>query len=402
MALSQQKRRSLKIEEKRLEQQIKLHRYLYYNKEPRISDQAFDALYERLKQVNPNNEVLKQTGAPPDKDSGWQKAQHDVFMSSLNNAMNEKEFQQKFITLFGTNGKIYVVEDKFDGSTIDLKYEDGILVQAITRGDGRTGEDILINALKMKFVKRELLEKIDATIRGEIILLKSDFDKVQQLSDKPFANPRNAANGIAKRFDGKFSDYLSVVVYDISSPDKSFSFETEKMDYLNKELQLVTANYKLLTAAGVIDLRKQYTEKIRDTLPYMIDGLVVKVNNLQVQKAAGLYPNNDPKGQIAFKFDPRGVATTLKAITNEVGRTGVITPLAVLEPVNIDGTMVKSASLHNYDEIERLGVGIGDTVIVIKSGEIIPKLTNVIEKAYICPECKFIGTIDEQKKHHEK
>ena len=318
-----------------------------------------------------------------------------MLMNSLANAMNETEFQQKFTSIFGSNGKNYVVEDKFDGVAIELVYEEGELVQGITRGDGRVGDDIFVNVQKMKFVKQSLPEKIDASIRGEVIMLKTDFERVNQLSDKLFANPRNAANGISKRFDGKFSEYLMVVVYDIISPDVSFSFETEKMDYLNHTLKLVTANYKLLTSLGVLDLRKQYMEKTRDTLPYNIDGLVVKVNSIQTQKTAGLYSNNDPKGQIAFKFDPRGVATVLKDIIPEVGRTGVITPNAVLEPINIDGAMVKAASLHNYDEIERLGVGIGDTVIVIKSGEIIPKITGVIKSVgkpakapTECPVCK--------------
>jgi DNA ligase (NAD+) len=390
---------------KRLEGEIKLHRYLYYNKEPRISDPEFDALMERLRQLDPENEELKKTGTPVDKDSGWQKADHFLRMVSLNNSMSESEFR-KWAGSCVVQGKAFVAEDKFDGSSLEIIYDGSKLVQAITRGDGRTGEDITINVRKMQYVKETIPDKAKLSVRGEIMLFRSDFEQINKelvaLGEKPYANARNAANGIAKRFDGKYSDKLRVIMYDIISTEMTFGWETEKMDYLSNTLGFVTANYKLLTLEGILQLRQQYVSTLRDNLPYNIDGLVIKINSIVRQKDLGIHPNGDPKAMTAFKFDARGVATTLLDVKLTVGRTGVITPNAVIDPVNIDGSMVKAATIHNFDEIERLGVGIGDTIMVIKAGEIIPKLTQVITKMYTCPECKFVGTIEEQKRHHEK
>jgi len=386
-------KKNVKDEVDRLASEIRLHRYLYYNKEPRILDGVYDALLERLKQLDPDNLELKKTGAPPDAENGWQKAKHSMPMSSLANAMSIAEFE-KWADSSRIQGKVLVLEDKFDGASIALNYINGELVQGITRGDGHVGDEITINAKKLKFVKQTLPEKITASIRGEAMMLKVDFDKVNSLSTKTFSNPRNAANGIIKRFDGQFLEYVCVIVYDIVSPDITFSFETEKLDYLSNTLGLVTTNYKLITPAEVIRIRQQYMDTDREKLKYNIDGLVLKVNSISRQKELGLHPNGDPKGQIAFKFDARGVATTLLDCVCEVGRTGVISPNAVLEPVNIDGSIVKSATLHNFDEIARLGVGIGDTVLVIKSGEIIPKVIQVIKsvgKKIVaptkCPSC---------------
>lgn len=382
---------------KRLAGEVRLHRYLYYNKQPRISDPAFDALVERLRQLDPDNEELKKTGAPVDEDSGWQKAEHFIRMSSLNNTMSESEFL-KWASISLIQGKAFVAEDKFDGSSLELIYEGGRFVQAITRGNGQVGEDITVNAIKMQYVPQTLTEKSKLAVRGEIMLFKADFEKINKdlevAGEKPYANARNAANGIAKRFDGKYSELLRVIVYDVVSSDLTFSFETEKMDYLSNTLGFVTANYKLLTADGVIQLRQQYMNTLRDQLPYFIDGLVVKINNISRQKQMGLHPNGDPKAMTAFKFDARGVAAKLLDIKYTVGRTGVITPNAVIDPVNIDGSTVKAASVHNIDEIERLKLGVGDTVLVIKAGEIIPKITEVIKSAgnsakipTECPAC---------------
>jgi len=371
-------RRNQKSEIMRLAADIRLHRYLYYNKQPRISNQAFDALINQMKQLDPDNDVLKETGAPAAEDSGWQKVPHLLRMASLANAMSEKEFFE-WVTATSAKGKVFVAEDKFDGLSVELVYENGQLVQAITRGDGRTGDEILINARKMRYVPETLPEKIKAGVRGEIMLMRADFDFVNQNSTKQYKNPRNAAAGICKRFDGQFSDRLCVVVYDIISPDINFSFETEKMDYLSKQLGFVTANYKLITATEVVKLRQQYMESLRDKLPYNIDGMVIKINSIQRQKILGLHPNGDPKGQIAFKFDAKGYATTLLDVVWTVGRTGVLTHNAVIDPVDIDGTTVKAASIHNIDEIERLGVGVGDKIMVIKAGEIIPKVIEVID-----------------------
>ena len=380
---------------KRLVNAIKLHRYLYYNKQPRITDQAYDGLIERLRQLDPTNEELLKTGADPDEKNGWPKAEHTMRLSSLNNSMSIEEFRG-WAAPHGP-GKIYVGEDKFDGSSLELIYDIGEYVQAITRGNGRRGDDISINAKAMKYVPATITDKSKLSIRGEIMLFKKDFQDINKeliaAGEEPFKNPRNAANGISKNFDGKYLDKLRFVAYDVISSDRTFSWETEKMDFLN-DLGFVVATYKLLTAEAVIQLREQYMSSLREQLPYNIDGLVVKLNSITKQKELGLHPNGDPKGQSAFKFDARGVATTLLDIKPTVGRTGVITPNAVIDPVDIDGSKVKAASVCNYDEVKRLGLGIGDTILVIKSGEIIPKIVQVIKSAgkpieipTCCPVC---------------
>lgn len=387
-------KKNVKAEVDRLTSEIRLHRYLYYNKEPRISDQVYDAILERLKQLDPENAELKKTGAPPDSENGWQKAEHSISMASLANAMTIPEYD-KWVQSSRIQGKVIVLEDKFDGASLALNYVNGQLVQGITRGDGHVGDDVTINAKSMKFVKQTIPEKITASLRGEAIILNADFEKLISLPGVSFSNPRNAANGILKRFDGKYIEYVSLILYDIVSPDITFSYETEKLDYLSNVLGLVTTNYKLVTPAEVVKIRQQYADSDRAKLKYNIDGLVLKINNISASKELGIHSNGDPKGQVAFKFDPRGVATTLLDCIWEVGRTGVVSPNAVLDPVNIDGSMVKAATLHNIDEINRLGVGIGDTVLVIKAGEIIPKLTQVIKHVgkkivapTVCPSCK--------------
>jgi len=385
-------RRNNNEEIKRLAGELRLHRYLYYNKQPRISDQIFDALMQRMRQIDPTNEVLKETGSPADKDSGWPKANHHYApLKSLDNAMTVDEFSQ-WVARLQVKGRVCVLEDKFDGLTVELFYDEGNLVQAITRGDGNVGEDITINVKKMKFVKTELKEKITASLRGEIMLFSEDFKEITKTEN--YANPRNAASGICKRFDGKYCDKLCVVLYDMVSPDITFSWETEKMDYIAHTLDLVTANYKLISPPEVVVRRQEYMDKIRSTLPYNIDGLVIKINSIQTQKEAGFLPSGDPKAMVAFKFDARGVATQLLDIEYTVGRTGIITPNGVLDPINIDGSMVKAASIHNVDELERLKIGVGDLVLVVKAGEIIPKITAVIKSAgksakvpTKCPAC---------------
>ena len=381
----------------RLVKAVRLHKYLYYNKHlPRISDQAYDALINEVKEIDPNHVVLSEVGVEPEE-NGWQKANHLAVMRSLANAMTIDEYT-RWSSGSWTKGRCVVAEDKFDGLTIELIYEAGKFAQGITRGNGKVGDDITINVQKMMYFKPTIKDKIKASIRGEILLFKKDFDEINAelaaVGKKPFANPRNAASGICKRFDGKYCDKLRIVVYEIETQNVSFSFETEKMDYLSKACDMVTANYKLLSTSAVVQLRQTYMDGKRDDLPYMIDGLVIKANSIQNQKDLGYHGNGDPKGQIAFKFDARGMVTTLNDIKLTVGRTGVITPNAVIEPVNIDGSMVKAASIHNFDEVERLGIGIGDTIMVIKAGEIIPKITEVITSAgkkfkipTKCPAC---------------
>ena len=371
----------------RLESTIRFYRHLYYNKDPRITDQEFDALIEALRQVSPESPVLSEVGSPIDKSMGWPEVKHPYRMRSLANAMTIDEYKKFIVRSRVGPGKELVLEEKLDGCAIDLIYENGEFVQALTRGDGVVGADITPNVRKMKFFKAKLPESINACIYGEVIMLKADFEElIQRLPKKKdgsnaFANPRNAATGISHRFDGLYSDSLSLVVYGIESTDINFSWETEKMEYLSRNLDMVTPMYRLLDREEVIKVRQEYMDTERDKLGVMIDGLVVKINRIQSVKMLGYMSNGDPIGHIAFKFEQRGVAAMVNEIEWRTGRTGKVTPLAWFDPVSYNGTTVRKATLCNIDEVKRLNVKVGDTVLLVKAGEIIPKVISVIESS---------------------
>jgi len=374
----------------------------YYNTGlPIMEDQEYDALRATLKAQDPNHPYFEKVGEKPA--SLWEKASHEIPMGSLEKVHTEEDFR-KWAAKHpkGTN---YIIQPKMDGLSLSQRYDSGVFAQAITRGDGITGEDISPNVRKMVgFNERplpvlaEFGVKTDFSTRCEIILQKTELGRINSAVPEPYKNCRNAAAGITRRLDGKFCKYLSLYYYDVLTED-SLMNEDEKIEFLRR-LGFNSVPYSL----GDIDKMVAIYNKFkggRDKLPYGIDGMVIKINSRQTQQDLGEV-NGRPKGQIAWKFDPPGAATTLNQVTWEVGRTGVITPLGWVEPVEIDGSTISKVTLHNVAEIKRLGIGIEDLVTLVKCGDIIPKIMSVLEhknKAIEiptrCPTCNEILVNDD-------
>jgi len=360
---------------------IKKYQDSYYNGEAEISDFEFDKLWDELKTLDPNNAILKKVGADGKEnfDNGtFKKAKHRMMMGSQEKAGDPEEFLK-----WAENHVYdeYLVEYKLDGASLELQYNNGVLFKAITRGDGTIGDDITENAKKMNGVPAGLFDangnKIDFTgaVRGEVIMTHQVHD--QLYSDK--ANCRNAANGLMKRKDGEGSENLKLITYDALGTDldgnatsNPFNDEEEKINWLkNCGFNVVPLEIKK-TVQEVIDYRAE-VDSNRKNLEYDIDGLVVKERKIDFDDASRARPDR----QIAFKFNLEEAVTTLRQV--EWSESGVTyTPVGIFDEVQLNGTTVQRASLANPDTMRKLGVKIGSKVVVVKRGEIIPKIVSVI------------------------
>jgi len=357
----------------------------YYDGEGEISDAEFDKLWDELKELDPQNEILHRVGA----DSGnFPKVKHIMPMGSQEKAANPEQFiawAQKH------NYDQYLVEYKLDGASLELQYQNGYLVCAVTRGDGTIGDDITANAKKMSGVNHAVyrdgkLVPFTGGIRGEVIMTHEVHKKY--FPDK--ANCRNAANGIMKRKDGQGSEYLKLIVYDALSTDDKIFFtnEEEKIKWLMdcgfNAVKLVICR----SQERVIAYRAKVMEERKTSIEYDIDGLVIKERNINLEDAS----RDRPDRQIAFKFSLEEAVSTLRQV--EWSRSGgTYTPVAIFDEVELNGTKVQRASLSNPDTMRKLGVKIGSHVLVVKRGEIIPKIESVVEE-------KNIQTSDIEFPHH--
>ena len=354
-----------------LEQLITKYQASYYNGEGEISDAEFDALWDELKELDPDNPVLQKVGA----DSGnFEKIQHVMPMGSQEKAANPEQF-----LAWAEKHKYdeYLVEYKLDGASLELQYENGKLVRAVTRGDGTIGDDITSNAKKMQGVKEAILKDgkpvpFTGGIRGEVIMTHQVHK--QYFSDK--ANCRNAANGLMKRKDGKGSEYLTLITYDALSTDgKSFfTNEQEKIKWLMDCGFNVVRLVICKNADRVIAYRAKIMEERRN-LEYDIDGLVVKESAINFEDASRARPDR----QIAFKFSLEEAVTVLREVEWSISGA-TYTPVAIFDEVELNGTKVQRASLANPDTMRKLGIKIGSHVVVVKRGEIIPKIEGVVEE----------------------
>ena len=355
---------------------IKRYQTSYYNGEGEISDAEFDALWDELKNLDPENEILKKIGT----DSGnFAKLRHVMPMGSQEKAANPEQF-------LGWASKHvydeYFVEFKLDGASLELQYEHGKLVHAVTRGDGTIGDDITVNAKKMNGVAAALFDLagnlIDYSggIRGEVIMTH-DVHK-EKFSDK--ANCRNAANGLMKRKDGEGCEYLKLIVYDAFSPsgNQPFNDEESKVNWL-KSCGFNTVPLKICKSPQEVIEYRSHVMDIRNQLEYDIDGLVIKERQINFQDASRARPDR----QIAFKFSLEEAVTILRCVDWSVNG-GTYTPVAVFDEVELNGTKVQRASLANPDTMKALGVKIGCKVVVVKRGEIIPKIESVIHEDALC------------------
>jgi len=396
-----------KKEIEKLREEIRRHDRLYYvENKPKISDHDYDALMKKLKGlegecpdlISPDSPTQRVSGEPT---KGFPPVKHLTPMLSMDNTYSAEELKDfdKRTKKNLTGQKIeYVVELKFDGVSISFLYEKGHFVKAATRGDGITGDNIsnnlkTIRSMPLILEGGDIPDAFEA--RGEVYISQKEFLKINKEKEKAgeslFANPRNAAAGSLKLLDPRIvrKRGLDMFVYAIGHcKGKTFKYQQEVLEFLKSAGFKVNPNMKLCANIDeVISYCNKWEEK-RDSLEYNTDGMVIKVNSLKQQKELGR-TTKAPRWMIAYKFPARKVATKLKDIIVQVGRTGALTPVAILKPVHVSGSVVSRATLHNIDEIERLDVKIGDTVLVEKSGEIIPKIDGVIKGKRTGKEKKF-------------
>ena len=382
----------------KLRDEIRRHDELYYvNDSPEISDRDYDLLLEKLQQLEEANPELITPDSPTQRiggrpAEGFPEVVHTRPMMSLDNSYNIDElraFDERCQRLADGRPLEYVAELKIDGLSLSLRYEDGVLTRGVTRGDGRIGEEVTQNARTIRSVPLRLKsqpKRIDGPleVRGEVFIPLDVFQKTnaerEEAGEPRFANPRNAAAGAIRQLDPKLvaRRKLDMFVYDLLvGGRKPFPTHSEALDWLEKAGFRVNSQRKVCkNIQQVIDFANKQEEK-RDDLGYEIDGLVVKVNSTALQDEFGA-TSKAPRWAIAYKYPARQASTKVLDIQVQVGRTGALTPVAYLEPVFLAGTTVSRATLHNYDEIERLGIKIGDWVMIEKSGEIIPKVLSVI------------------------
>ncbi len=384
------------------------HAY-YVEDNPIATDEEYDKLartclaYEQTYPQNSHpNSPNKRVGGMVLE--GFEKASHLSRMWSQEDVFDTQELIDWINRAKKVNTNLeFMCEPKFDGASLNLIYENGVLKQAITRGDGSVGEDVTNNVKTIHSIPLQIEEKGLLEIRGEVVIKKADFEKINELrlknEEQPFANPRNAASGSLRQLDPSItaSRKLFFNVWGVGQNDLEFKRISEKMDYIYS-LGFVKPPLQVVVK-DVEGIEKVYHEIIdsRNDIPMMLDGMVVKIDDIETQEELG-YTVKFPRWSCAYKFPAVEKTTKIKDIIQQVGRTGVITPVAVVEPTHIDGSMVERASLHNYDEIERLDLRINDEVIIIKSGDIIPKITKVfhdrrdgtqekISRPTNCPKC---------------
>lgn len=349
-----------------LEKLIRRNQELYYNAEPAISDEEFDALWAELEDIDPGNTLLRRIGE--DKADGWPKAKHVMPMGSQAKATDPESFEAWAAKVQYDN---YIVQYKLDGASLELQYDGGRLLRAVTRGDGIIGDDITPNAARMQGVQRALPEPFSGAVRGEVLMSRTAHK--EKYADK--ANCRNAANGLMKRKDGGGSEDLNVICYDAMGRDgdSPFSTEIEKLVWLAR-MGFATVTTEIFSSVReVVDYRGKVMA-LRPGMDYDIDGLVVKGMEIDAEDSA----KPRPEKQIAFKFSPEEAVTRLKAI--EWSESGALyTPIGLVEPVRLAGTTVQRANLCNPDMIRSMNLKIGSMVVITKRGEIIPKIESLVE-----------------------
>ena len=386
-----------------LRREIEHHSYQYYALDnPTISDAAFDSLMRELREIEAAHPELVTPASPTQRVGGYVGEQfapvvHEQRMYSLDNAMDLGEldaWMERVREACGGALPPLCCELKIDGSSIALTYEDGVLVRAATRGDGTTGEDVTVNMRTVRDVPLRLREGALAAItpgtdslelRGEVYMPKKSFEVLNAAAitegRAPFANPRNAAAGSLRQKDARITQGrdLSTFMYAIADEGAlAATGQWELLQWLREAGFHVNPDVKLCESAEEVrDFCRAAIER-RDALPYEIDGVVVKVNSFARQAAMG-FTARAPRWAIAFKFPPEEKTTLLRDITVQVGRTGVLTPVAELEPVVVAGSTVARATLHNLDEVHRKDVRVGDTVIVRKAGDVIPEVLGPVE-----------------------
>jgi len=399
-AVAKEKAVVKEIEE--LREKIRYHEYRYYVlDDPEISDAAFDRLITRLKQLEAEHPELVTRDSPTQRVGGTPRegfltVRHKRAMLSLDNAYSYdelREFDRRVRGLAGRERIEYVAEHKFDGLSISLQYEDGVLVRGVTRGDGTTGEDVTPNVKTIRSiplrVDAAVLKKFglaaEFEVRGEVIMNLKAFEELNRQQEeqggKRFANPRSAAAGAVRVLDPSITaarrlDFFAY--YLLVNGRVPLKRHSEVLAALAKMQFKASEDAQVCHGIDEVLRYCDHWEARRDKLPYEIDGIVIKANETSLQEELG-YTAKAPRWAIAYKYPARQETTVVNDIIFQVGRTGALTPVAVLEPVQVGGVMVARSTLHNMDEIERLGLHVGDTVLIERAGEVIPHVVKVVK-----------------------
>jgi DNA ligase (NAD+) len=408
-----------------LREELNVHNHNYYVLDrPTISDFEFDQKLKQLQELEEKHPEFFDENSPSQRVGGtitknFQTVVHENRMYSLDNSYSKEDLQDwetKIQKVLGNVSLQYTCELKYDGASISITYENGKLSKAVTRGDGFQGDDVTNNIKTIKSIPLQLKgnfpPKFD--IRGEIILPLEGFEKMNQelidIGEMPYSNPRNTASGSLKLQDSAevAKRPLDCLLYFIIGNNLPFSSQFEGLETARNWGFKVPSQSRLAANLNEVFEFITYWDVHRHDLPYETDGVVIKVNDFNHQNELG-YTAKSPRWAIAYKFKSEQVTTTLNSISYQVGRTGAITPVANLEPVQLAGTIVKRASLHNADQIEKLDIRVGDDVFVEKGGEIIPKIIGVAKRGtqleptiYIthCPECNSALTRKEGEAQH--
>jgi DNA ligase (NAD+) len=403
----------------KLRDELRRHEYLYYvQDDPEISDVKFDKMMAELKQleaehpelVTPDSPTQRVGGAPR---KGFETREHSPAMMSLDNTYSAEEledFDRRVRELSGREKVDYVAENKFDGLSMSLIYEGGVLARGVTRGDGTTGEDVTANVRTIRSIPLRVdaaeLKKLrlpsNFEVRGEIVMPLRAFEALNEKQDeeggKRFANPRNAAAGAVRMLDPEITRSRRLEFYGyylLANGRMPTRLHSEALEALQNLHFKVSIDWRVCESLNEVWKFIDALEKKRDKLPYEIDGAVIKVNEVSLQLELGSTAKA-PRWAVAYKYPARQETTVVNDVIFQVGRTGTLTPVAVLEPVQVGGVTVSRSTLHNMDEIARLGLRIGDTVIVERAGEVIPHVLKVVKEGKPrreivvperCPEC---------------
>ena len=389
-----------------------LNKYAYHYyvlDDPIATDEEYDALYRQVEEYEHKypEKILKNSPTQRVGDriaEGFEKAKHLSRMWSLEDVFNHQELVEWIERIKRIESDLsFYCEPKFDGASLNLIYEDGELKMGITRGDGVEGENITQNVKTIRSIPLTIKEKSLIEIRGEVVIEKEEFERINkerlEHNEPPFANPRNAAAGSLRQLDPRITAKrkLLFLPYGVGVNLLDFEYLSELMEYIYS-LGFKKPPFRS-TAKDANEIESIYNrmKEERESYPMMLDGMVVKVNELQKHEELG-YTVKYPRFMVAYKFPAVEKVTQLKDVILQVGRTGVVTPVAIVEPVEIEGAVVERATLHNFDEIERKDIRIGDFVIILRSGDVIPKITKVlkerrsgdekiIERPKSCPVC---------------
>lgn len=382
---------------------INYHSNKYYNEDtPEISDFEYDDLMKELMKIETEHPELKREDSPSTRVGGkpldkFNQVTHKIPMLSLSNAYSAQDLRDfdKRVRESVNKDVEYVVEFKIDGLSVGLTYVDGVFKTGATRGNGVIGEDITQNLKTVKTIPLKIDDKEEIIVRGEVYISKENFEKINEQQEENglqlFANPRNLAAGTLRQLDSKLTAKrpLDIFIFNLEyMQNEKFKTHSQSLEYLSNLGFKVSPNFKICKTIEDVIEHIEYWTVNRSDLSFEIDGMVIKVNDLEEREQMG-YTAKSPRWAIAYKFPAEQKKTKLKDIIVEVGRTGTITPTAILEPVRLAGTVVARATLHNEDYINEKDIRVGDTVLVQKAGDIIPQVVEVIKEDRTGDEIKF-------------